>query len=138
MNVTRRSMNNAAVGMCLATPDGRFTDVNDALCRFFGYDTDTLTRKTFQELAAPEYLEEDLENVRDVVEGRIDTFRMLKQYIHADGHLIWGDLSVSCIRDEHGHVENFIGQIIDITEEMHTREIREPMGTHDGDDDQPR
>ena len=111
----RRSMDNAAVGMCLATPDGRFTDVNDALCQFFGYDADTLTQKTFQELTAPEYLEADLENANNVLQGRIDSFRMLKQYIHADGHLIWADLSVSCIRDEAGHVETFIGQIIDVT-----------------------
>jgi len=38
---------------------------------------------------------------------------MVKQYIRADGHRIWGDLSVSCIRDQNGQVENFIAQIID-------------------------
>ena len=118
----RRSMKYAAVGMCLADLGGRFTDVNDALCRFFGYDAETLTQKTFQELTAPEYLEADLESVNELVEGRIDSFRMAKQYIHADGHLIWGDLSVSCIRDEHGQVENFIGQIIDITAQVEANE----------------
>ena len=36
---------------------------------------------------------------------------MIKQYIHADGHPIWGDLSVGCIRDDRGEVETFISQI---------------------------
>ena len=43
----RRSMDNAAVGMCLITPEGRFEDVNDALARFLGYDADTLMTKTW-------------------------------------------------------------------------------------------
>ena len=33
----RRTIDNSAVGMCLIAPDGRFMEVNDALCRFFGY-----------------------------------------------------------------------------------------------------
>ena len=72
-------------------------------------------QKTWQELTAPEYLEADLKNVDDIVRGVRESFRMIKQYIHADGHLIWGDLSVSCVRDEKGRVEHFISQITDIT-----------------------
>ncbi len=63
----RRSMDNAAVGMCLTTPDGRFNDVNDALCVFFGYDAATLMRMTWQELTAPDYLEADVANVAKIV-----------------------------------------------------------------------
>ena len=34
----RRSMDNAAIGMCLISPEGRFEEVNDALCQlFWGY-----------------------------------------------------------------------------------------------------
>jgi PAS domain S-box-containing protein len=118
----RRSMDNAAVGMCLTAPDGRYTDVNDSLCRFFGYDADTLMAKTWQELTAPDYLEADLNKVSDVLDGRLESYRMVKQYLHADGHLIWGDLSVSCIRDERGLVECFISQITDITAQVEADE----------------
>lgn len=114
----RRSMDNAAIGMCLVAPDGRFIEVNDSLCRFFGYDADALTAKTWQELTAPDFLEADLNKVNDVLDGRLESYRMVKQYVHADGHLIWGDLAVSCIRDEHGLVENFISQITDITAQV--------------------
>lgn len=118
----RRSMDCAAIGMCLVAPDGRFIEVNDSLCRFFGYDADTLTTKTWQELTAPDYLEADQNKVNDVLDGRLESYRMVKQYVHADGHLIWGDLSVSCIRDEHGLVENFISQITDITAQVEADE----------------
>ena len=33
----RHTIDNAAVAMCLAAPDGRFTEVNDAMCSLTGY-----------------------------------------------------------------------------------------------------
>ncbi len=111
----RRSMDNAAVGMCLVAPNGDFLEVNAALCDLFGYDAQTLTEKTWQELTAPDFLEADLRNVTDVLAGRIESYRMLKQFIHADGRRIWGDLSVSCVRDDDGRVEVFVSQIVDVT-----------------------
>lgn len=118
----RQAMDNAAIGMCLIAPDGRFEEVNDALCELFGYTADSLTQKTWQELTAPEFLEADLDKVNDVLEGRIDSYRMLKRYIHADGDPIWGDLAVSCVRDERGAVVNFISQITDITDKVNAEE----------------
>jgi PAS domain S-box-containing protein len=112
----RRSMENAAVGMCLLTSAGRVEDLNHALCHFFGYDANALREKTWQELTGPEYLEANWTSVKDMLKGRIDSFRMINQYVHADGHLIWGDQSVSCIRDDQGLVENFLIQVNDVTE----------------------
>jgi PAS domain S-box-containing protein len=111
----RRATDNAAIGMCLISPEGGFIEVNDALCRFFGYDAENLKKKTWQELTGPDHLEVDLSRADDVLAGRLDSYRMLKQYIHADGHLIWGDLSVSCLRDDSGQVEQFISQVTDVT-----------------------
>lgn len=111
----RRSMDNAAIGMCLLDPDGAVLTVNDALCGLFGYNAVTLRRKTWQELTAPEFLEADQNYINELLTGSRDTYRMLKQYIHAEGHRIWGDLSVSCVRDDNGRVESVIAQIIDVT-----------------------
>ena len=111
----RRATANAAIGMSVGTTDGRFVEVNDALCQFYGYDAATLMQKTWQDLTAPDYLDADLEKSKEVLEGRLDSYRMLKQYIHADGHRIWGDLSVSCVRDENGQVESLVTQVADVT-----------------------
>ena len=118
----RRALDSAAIGMCVLSPDGVVMAVNDALCRLFGYDAETLKRKTWQELTAPEYLDADQQNITALLEGRLDSYRMLKQYIHADGHRIWGDLSVSCVRDENGQVEDAIAQIVDVTATLEATE----------------
>lgn len=117
----RRLMDNSAVGMGMVTADGRYAIVNQALCDYFGYDEQTLTRMTWQELTHGETLERDLRLSEDVLAGRRDHYRITKQYIHADGHLIWGDLSVSALRDASGQVEYFVSQVIDITAEVEAR-----------------
>ena len=118
----RRSMDHAAIGMCLLSPDGDVLAVNDALCELFGYDAATLKFKTWQELTAPEFLEADQKFITELLEGQRDSYRFLKQYIHADGHRIWGDLSVSCVRDGNGRVEDVVAQIIDVTSTIETTE----------------
>lgn len=117
----RRLMDNSAVGMCMVTPEGRYEAVNQALCDFFGYDAPTLRGMSWQELTAGDTLERDLRLADDVLAGRRDHYRVTKQYIHAAGHLIWGDLSVSAVRDSEGQVEYFVSQVIDITAEVEAR-----------------
>lgn len=117
----RRSMDSAAVGMCLADLEGKLIEVNPALCAFFGYDAEALRQMTWQQLTAADYLQADLDNREDVLAGRSESYRMVKQFIHADGRPIWGDLAVSCLRAPDGQVEIFIGQIVDITDEVETR-----------------
>lgn len=126
----RKAMDSSAIGMCLVSPDGAFVEVNNAVCELFGYDVEALKTKTWQELTAPEYLEADLKNVEDVKSGAIDSYRMVKQFVHAGGQRIWGDLSVACIRDSRGRVEQFISQIIDITAEMHANEYNAILTEH--------
>ncbi len=127
----RRSMDSAAVGMCLARPEGEFLQVNSALCEFFGYDAETLLKKTWIELTAPEYLQADLDHVAEMVAGRIENYRMVKQFIHADGHLIWGDVSVGCLRHPDGTFELSIGQIIDITAQAEAEQRLQRMARFD-------
>nr|MCW1957386.1 PAS domain S-box protein [Mycobacterium sp.] len=110
-----RAIDNAAVGMCLVTPEGRLFDVNLAMRRMFGLESAQIDGKVWQDFTAPEFLEEETANFNAILEGRIDSYRMVKSYLHADGHRIWGDLSVSAIRDANGRVQNLLGLITDVT-----------------------
>ena len=49
----RLAMENAAIGMCLVSPDGRFISVNAALCEMLGRDADALTASTWQRAHPP-------------------------------------------------------------------------------------
>ncbi len=119
----RRSVDRAVVGMCLADLDGNLVEVNEAMCRFFGYDANSLRSKGWQELPAADYLDADLDQRAQILAGEIESYRVVKKFIHADGRSIWGDLAVSGIRGEDGQVETFVSQITDITAEVEGRQL---------------
>ena len=109
-------MDNSAVGMCLVSPEGAFIRVNHALCELLARDEATVTSSTWQELTHPDDLDMDLSLMDDVLAGRIDSYRLLKRFLRPDGSVVWGDLSVGCVRDETGSVRSFVSQIVDVTD----------------------
>ncbi len=111
----RQLMDFSPVPAALTTPDGRFVLVNQAMATLVGYDADTMLTMTWQELTAPETISEELQVLAEMTAGCRDSYRALKQYVHADGHRVWADLSLSCIRGSGGEVEHFIAQVIDVT-----------------------
>ncbi len=119
----RRLMQTSNVAMALLTPAGRFDVVNPALCNLLGYDEATVKGKTWQEITPAGYLEADLKNTEELLAGRLDTYRTTKQFIHADGHLVWVDLSVSCLRGGDDEVQYLVAQGVNITEEVEALEL---------------
>lgn len=119
---SRLLIDTATIAMNVSGPDGKLESVNDAMCHLFGYDAEMLTQMTWQELAAPEYLAADTANFEAILAGQIDSYRMTMEFVHADGHRFWGNLSVSCIRLPNGDVDQFAAQIIDTTSEVQLAE----------------
>jgi PAS domain S-box-containing protein len=105
----------AAMGVALVAPDGRWIKVNRALCNLVGYSEEELLTKTFQNITHPDDLEADVEYVRRMLTGEIDTYQMEKRYFHKQGHIVWVLLSVSLVHNPRGQPLYFISQIQDIT-----------------------
>lgn len=112
----RKLMDFSAVPAAMATPDGRLVIANQALAAMLGYDIDRLLTMTWQDLTAPETIEEETDVVAEILAGRRDSYRAIKEYLHADGHRVCADLSLSCIRRPDGEVEHLIAQVVDVTE----------------------
>lgn len=112
----RSTFNAAAIGMALVSLEGRFTQVNDALCHIVGYTAAELQHKTFQDITHPDDLEADLAYAQELLDGTRTSYQMEKRYFHKDGHVIWVLLSGAAVRDSNGKVLYFIAQIEDITE----------------------
>jgi len=105
----------AAIGMALVSTEGKWLRVNRAICEITGYSEAELLKRTFQEITHPDDLDLDLENVRKMLAGEINTYQMEKRYFHKNGSIVWVLLSVSLVRTESGEPLFFIGQIQDIT-----------------------
>ncbi|MFN8185288.1 MAG: PAS domain S-box protein [Candidatus Nanopelagicales bacterium] len=111
----RGAMQAASIGMCLVAPNGSFLAVNPALCELLDRDEEALTSSTWQELTHPDDVAADAALVQEMLDGRRESYRLLKRYLRPDGKIIWGDLSVSCVRDADGSVRHFVSQITDLT-----------------------
>ena len=111
----RAAFDAAAVGIAMATPDGRWLRVNPAFCEIVGYSEPELLLMTFQEMTHPDDLPSDLRHFGDLLAGRIDAYQMEKRYLHKRGHLIWVHLSVSVVRGPDGRPLYQVGLIEDIT-----------------------
>jgi len=111
----RSAFDSAAIGIALVGPDGRWLQVNWALCELVGYSESELLATTFQAITHPDDLEADLNQVRRLLAGEIRSYHMEKRYFHKQGHLVWILLSVSLVRDAQGKPLYFISQIQDTT-----------------------
>jgi len=116
---------NAPIGMALVAPDGRWLMVNHSLCKLLGYSEDELTSTTFQAITHIDDLYMDLHYISQLLEGKIDKYKMEKRYIHKLGYTVWTLLSVSLVTGANGAPLYFVTQIIDITERKIAESVRE-------------
>ena len=106
----------AAVGIAHVAPDGKWLRVNQKLCQILGYTREELIATNFQEITHPEDLDTDLEYVRQLLVGQIQTCSLEKRYIRKDKSHIWINLTVSLVRDSDGEPNYFICVIEDISD----------------------
>jgi PAS domain S-box-containing protein len=111
----RSSFEDAAIGMALVAPDGRWLQVNQALCEILGYSQAELFRTTSQALTHPEDAEADRLHMDRLLNGQDRVYQMEKRYVRNDQRAVWTLLSVSAVRDPGGRVISLISQIQDIT-----------------------
>ena len=69
----------AAIGMALVGLDGSFLRINDAFCRIVGYPEAEMLALDFQTITYADDLDADLEQLRQLAAGEIDSYRMDKR-----------------------------------------------------------
>ena len=111
----RMTFEAAGVGMAHVAPDGRWLRINGKLAEIVGYRREELLSLTFQDVTHPDNLEKDLEHVRRMLLGEIETYSMEKRYVRKDGRRVWVELTVSALRSGSGSLVCFVSVVEDIT-----------------------
>ncbi|WP_051229096.1 ATP-binding protein [Paludibacterium yongneupense] len=104
----------AAMGIALLAPDGRWLRVNPALCSIVGYAWHELMELTFQDITLPDDLDLDLANVRQLLSGAIPSYTLEKRYLRKQGDIVWVNLTVALVRREDGSPDYFISMVENI------------------------
>ncbi len=118
----RRAFEDAPVGMALVGLDERFLQVNEALCRILGYPAARLLEMTVPQVTHPDDVAAEESQKLRLLRGDGGAFQMEKRYLHADGHVVWGALSVSAVAGPDGKPRYYIGQLEDVTERRRAEE----------------
>jgi len=105
----------AAIGIALVAPDGRWLRVNPKFCAIVGYTQDELMARTFQDITHPDDLDADLGKVGRMLAKEIDTYSMDKRYFRKDGAIVWIRLTVALVWRADGGPDYFISMIEDIS-----------------------
>jgi PAS domain S-box-containing protein len=113
----------APIGKAQLALDGRFIEVNRALCRILGWTSEELCARRLG----------DVTHREDGVEPELQrllaapAYIVEKRFLRKDGESVWALLAVSVVPDDHGRPVRFIAQMQDVTELRAHRETLEDL-----------
>lgn len=105
----------AAIGIALGATDRRLRDANPAFLRMLGYTLEEVQGTLFADITHPDDREPDRLAWNQLASGEIDAYHREKQYLRKDGSSIWGEVSVTALRDETGKFGGTVSQVQDIS-----------------------
>lgn len=109
---------NAAAGVLVGDANGRFLKVNNRLCDMLGYTKSELLEKTIYDITHDLDRDITFEKGKRLFAGELDSYDLIKRYLHKDGHVVWVEISVSAIHGPDGDVRATIALVSDITARM--------------------
>ncbi len=112
----------APIGMGLLTLDGRFTNVNQALCDLLGYTKVELESLSNQEITHPVDYPACAAQYRQLLNGEMQGIQSELRLLHKRGGVVWVNLSVVMQRDTVDAPGYFIGQVEDISAQHEVHE----------------
>jgi PAS domain S-box-containing protein len=112
----------APIGIVIEDIGGRPFQTNYALQRMMGYTAAEMQNMTYKDYTHPADLGAGTQQVQELVDGQQDHFRLQKRYLHKDGSLIWGNVTVSSVHDPSSDHFYFIAMVEDITARKHAEQ----------------
>jgi PAS domain S-box-containing protein len=107
---------NANIGMCIVDTDGRFVQVNKKITEILGYEQKDVIGMNVNDITHPEDSAISSKIIFDSMTGNSSHAEFEKRYLHKKGHIVWGQVTSSLIKDENGTPLYFVSQIKNITE----------------------
>jgi len=113
----RAAFEGAPIGMGLSTVNGRWLEVNDALCELLGRTQAQLLRQPLWDLVHPADREHERDAVRRLLSDRPLFDQSEKRFMRQDGDVVHAIVSVSLTADSHDRPQGYIWQVVDVTEQ---------------------
>ncbi|MCL6220140.1 PAS domain S-box protein [Zunongwangia pacifica] len=113
---------NSPIGISLTRTNFKgLLKVNKALVNMFGYSFEEFNSLSIKDITHPED-EDSSEKLREMIEGKMDSYIVNKRYIKKSGETLWAKTRVAAIRDENNKILYQVATVEDITKEKIAKE----------------
>jgi PAS domain S-box-containing protein len=124
----RQTFDLSPIGIVLVGLDKRFILCNLAFSQSLGYGTEELVGKLIDDVTFPEDSHIGMDEMIAIAKGDITKAQVHKRYIRKDGQVIWGEVTISLIKDSKGRAKYFLGIIQDVTARKQVEEALAESG----------
>jgi PAS domain S-box-containing protein len=119
----RSIFDKSPVGSVIVGLDKKFVKCNTAFCNFLGYTHDELIGKAISDITYPEDKELGMLEMKLLIQGEIESSTFQKRYLHKNGSIIWGEITISLVRESNKEPLYFLPVIKDITARKQAEEV---------------
>ncbi len=109
-----RTATHAAVGIAVASADGRWLEMNQRFCDILGHPRSELLGAHVASFVHCDDRDPGLAMARRVLQGDAESLDMELRFLRADGGCSWTQVGASVLRDQGGHPENLVVVVTDI------------------------
>ncbi|MBJ7329960.1 MAG: EAL domain-containing protein [Solirubrobacteraceae bacterium] len=127
----QQAFDDAPVGMSLVDMQGRFIEVNRALCELVGFTPEDLRGRSFTSLAHPDDVSTLSDTLRDQISGERVRVSTETRAVHAAGHTVWLEIHSTVLAGSDGRPEMLLSQILDVTDRRRFEARLQHMADHD-------
>ncbi|WP_179351516.1 sensor histidine kinase [Winogradskyella vidalii] len=113
-DVLERTFNNTYNGIAIVNLEGNWLKVNQSVCDLIGYSRSELFNMDIDSIVYAEDLGVHEKKFDNLINGKIDKYRVKQRYFHKDGTIVWLHISVSLVYFKQGR-PHLIWQFTDIT-----------------------
>jgi diguanylate cyclase (GGDEF)-like protein/PAS domain S-box-containing protein len=127
----RTAFEDAPIGMAITSIDGRFLQVNRALCAITGREQEELEGTPLVRLLHPEDREDESEALGRLARGSGSSARGERRWLHAAGKIVWAAVNATLVRDAAGVPQHILLQVQDVTERRRYESELHYLADHD-------
>jgi len=125
----RLAFEEGPLGMAIFSPDRRFLDANRALCDMLGYTCEELLGQEIASVTHPGDRQTCMGVSQQVFDGEIPSGTWEARYLDKHGHIVWGRVTTSVIRNRKGQTMYGLAMVENVTQRKLAEERMEKLRT---------
>ena len=91
-----------SIPMVIGSHRGKVLQINQAACDLVGYTYEEMMGMHIRKISHPKDIFKSLTNLRKLLSGQTDNYKIIKRYRHKKGHLVKVELNATLVRNEQG------------------------------------